>query len=358
MARRRVREVVGEGIEGHAHHRGHAVSFDVPRHPLDDRGRRDVLERVRPERVPELSHRHRSTDPAPGHVAHREVGDPVGPADDVVPVAAGVRPGHAGAVVRRKPDPVDVGKLVGKQALLEEDGHIVLLFVTANADERLGCLIRVRSQEREVGAAHRVLRPENESCGTLDRPGLIDERHAVQGSSTDDGHPERSESRVEALMGLEHEGSFRPYRRSPVRLRSRSDRRGARRIRNPRATVTLWPCDSAPSSMTTSADEAGNSVASAVARLRRRPSTLVAAFSARVSSAQPLTLARCRRRSRRARRTAHQIRPRMTANAAARRIVSITKGTPRICEDRRRRLVDDRHPGRCCRRRIGDHMTP
>ena len=108
--------------------------------------------------------------------------------------------------MRRKQDTVDLGKLVGKQALLEENGHVVLLFVTANADERLGCLIRLRSQEREIGAAHRVLRPENQSCGTLDRPRLIDERHAEQRSSTVDRHPERGESRVEARLGLEHEG--------------------------------------------------------------------------------------------------------------------------------------------------------
>ena len=74
---------------------------------------------VRAHRRAQLAHHRGGAHAAAHDVAHHERGAPGAEVDDVVPVAADLRPGHARAVVGGDVEPVGVEGALGQQAALE-----------------------------------------------------------------------------------------------------------------------------------------------------------------------------------------------------------------------------------------------
>ena len=102
-------------------------------------------------------------DPAPGHVADREVDDPVRPAQRVVPVAADLEPDAARAVAAGEVDALDRGQRLGQQAALQRDRDLVLLLVAPRAGERAAGVLGLRGDERLVGLVERLARSGSSS---------------------------------------------------------------------------------------------------------------------------------------------------------------------------------------------------
>ena len=110
-----------------------------------------MIERVRPERVAELSHQRRRADAAARHVAHREVHEAVLPVHDVVPVAADLETRRAGVVPRRHLEAGDHRQPFGQQAPLQPDGSVVIPLAFARALDGHRSLPGLRHDQRLVG---------------------------------------------------------------------------------------------------------------------------------------------------------------------------------------------------------------
>ena len=219
MSCRGVREHPAVRVDRDAHGRRHLPVAHVTQQASHDRPRRDVVVRVRAERVAKLSHQRRRRDSATRDVADRQVHDPIGPAQHVVPVPSHLEAGAAGLVARGGVDRRE-WRQARKQAALQGHGDLVLLLVplSALADVlELGARVRARpgddpGEQREDEQRHpreqRELEDETASCGREDggaRPvehdGPVRNRRAGVGDDMSRGAVEPSRVAEDARRG-------------------------------------------------------------------------------------------------------------------------------------------------------------
>ena len=161
----------------------------------DDRGG-VALGRVGADRVAQRGHDRRRPQAAAGHVADHEEEAAVVEADDVVPVAADVDALDPGDVADPELDALDVGQVLGQQAVLERVGHRALV----------GEQARVLGRDL-LQLAGQVLGPLAPSHEPLGQRG---------GGDRDDDARDREEPRevgeepaAEVRAGREHHGELR-----------------------------------------------------------------------------------------------------------------------------------------------------